>query len=147
MTKTTDLATFSTAAACEKGFDLELRHPVTREGLGVFITVAGQDSTAFRDHARRKANEALRRQFEAKRRGKDADAPTMEQIEADAIELLVAVTLGWRTEAGGKSEPVIVWAGDRLECTPDNARRLYRERFIREQVDEAVGDLANFLPG
>lgn len=145
MTKTTtlDLASISAKAACNKGFDLELRHPVTDEPLGVFISVVGRESDAFQNHVRKRANAKLRDQFAAQQRGRKDDAPTVESIESEAIDLLVACTTGWRT---GDS-PVIEWAGEKLEYSEANARRLYSETWIRSQVDEAIGDLGNFMRG
>lgn len=140
MSKTIDLASLSAKEACEKGFELELRHPVTNEPLGVFIGVVGSESEAFQQHVRKKANERLRKQFTAQRKGGD-DAPTIEQAESDAIDLLVACTTSWRTG----DEPTIKHSGKSLEFNETNVRFLYAERWIRAQVDEAVGDLGNFL--
>jgi hypothetical protein len=138
MTKTIDLASLSTSAACDKGYELELTHPVTHDALGVFITVLGKDSSAFKQFIRTKANERIRRDLANQRRGKEADAPTVEQAERDAVELLVACTTGWRN---------VEFGGVKLEFTPENAAKLYQEGWIRAQVDEAVGDLGNFMPG
>lgn len=145
MTKTTtiDLASISAKDACNKGFELELHHPVSHAALGVFITVVGSESDAFQSHVRRKANDRLRKQFADQRKGRAEDAPTVEEVERNAIELLAACTTAWRT--GDK--PTITLAGEDLACSEGNARRLYEEKWIREQVDEAIGDLGNFMRG
>lgn len=143
MTKTKDqppidLGSLDLTAASNKGFELELAHPVSRKPLGVFITVLGKDSSAFRDHTREKVNERLRRNFEAQRKGKDQPIPTIDQSEKEAAELLAAVTVSWRN---------VTVNGEALECTSANAKRLYLDHhWIREQVDEAVADLGNFMP-
>jgi hypothetical protein len=133
-----DLAAFDTTAACDRGFELELVNPITKEPLGSFITVVGKDSTAFTEHTRRVSNATLRRQFERQRKGKDGEPVTIEKIEAEAIDLLVACTTGWRNISYNK-EP--------LPFSEENARKLYTEqKWVRAQVDEAIGDLENFIP-
>jgi hypothetical protein len=133
-----DLSSLDTAAACEKGFELELVHPVTKAPLGQFISVLGKDSKTFRDHIRRASNDRLRKQAMAQRRGKDADVLTIEQIEAEAIDLLVVCTTAFRD---------VSYKGAMLVFSEDAARKLYTEQtWIRGQVDEAVGDLELFMP-
>lgn len=141
-TNTLDLASISAKAACNKGFELELTHPVSFEPLGVFISVVGRESDAFQGHVRKRANAKMREQFQAQRNGRANEVPTVEQIEAEAIDLLVACTTGWRTG----DVPVIEWAGEKLDFTDGNVRRIYGETWIRAQVDEAIGDLGNFMP-
>lgn len=137
-TKAFDLSSLDTAAACDNPFKLELVHPVSKEPLGCGVMVVGKDSATFKGHVRKKANERLRKQAMHSRRGKDTEIPTIEQIEAEAIDLLVACTTGFWGDLVVDNEP--------LAFSPDNARRLY-ERFgwAREQVDEAVGDVENFI--
>jgi len=137
-----DLADFSTTTACDKGFELELRHPATKAPLGVFLTVLGKDSKTFKDHIRSKTNERLRKDMMARNRGKDAEPSTVEQIERETIELLSICTLGWRTG----DAPTITMGGKVLEFSEANARLVYAEEWIRNQADEAIGDLGNFLP-
>lgn len=142
-TATIDLASISAKEACNKGYELELRHPVSFEPLGVFISVVGRESDAFQRHVRSRANTKLREQFAAQRRGKQDEPPTVENIEGEAVELLAVCTTAWRT--GDK--PTVTIAGEELAFSEANARRLYAEGWIRAQVDEAVGDLGNFMPG
>jgi hypothetical protein len=139
-TDTIDLASLSTKDACEKGYELELKHPVTNDPLGVFISVVGSEADAFQGFIRRKGNERLRRDFENKRKGRE-EAPTIERAEKDAIALLAACTTGWRT--GDK--PTVTHGGKALEFSEANVKFLYAERWIRDQVDEAIGDLGNFM--
>lgn len=139
MTKETpaiDLSSLDTAVACDKGFELELRHPITKEPVGAFITVVGKDGKAFTDFNRSLANRNLRKDFERRRRAKDADAPKVEEIESEAINLLVACTTGFRN---------VSYKGAILTFSEENARTLYTEqKWVRAQVDEAIGDLENF---
>lgn len=132
-----DLSSLDTAAACEKGYELELLHPITKAPLGSFISVVGKDSEAFRKHVRAASNERLRKNAAQQRRGKELDPPTIEAIEAEAIDLLVTCTTGFRN---------VSYKGALLEFSEDNARKLYTEQsWVRGQVDEAIGDLELFL--
>lgn len=137
-----DLASFDTKAACEKGFELELRNPFNSEPLGVFISVVGTESEMFQGHVRRKADEKLKSQV--MRRNRPEEAPTVAQIERDSIALLAACTTGWRTVENGESKPTITHGGKPLEFNEANAKFLYANKWIREQVDDAIGDLGNF---
>ena len=136
--KPIDLANLDLAAPADKGYELELLHPVTKAPLGTFISLVGKESTVFRDHVRRSTNERLRKQAFNQRRGKDTDTPTIEKIEADAIELLAACTTNWRG---------VTYKGADLPFSNANAKTLYTDLpWIREQVDEAIGDIENFMP-
>lgn len=129
-----DLATLDTRRGADGGFALLLRHPVTGQPIGASIRVLGKDSHAYQA----KALELQRRRLDRARRseGEIAD-PAM--IRADATELLACCTSGWEG---------IELDGEAFPCNEGNATALY-ERFtwIREQVDEAIHDRANFLPG
>jgi hypothetical protein len=137
--KTIDLSSLDIIAAADKGFELELLHPATKAPLGVFVSLVGKDSTVFREHIRRNGNDRLRKQALQQRRGKDVDVPTYEKIEAEAIELLAVCTTGWRN---------VEYRGVTLPFSQVNAAVIYRDLpWIREQVDEAIGDIENFMPG
>lgn len=133
-----DLEQLDTKSGAELGYEFELRHPETGAGLGMFITVLGADSDAYRGLERQHQRDFMQ-QFAKSRKF----TKTPEQGEADAIELLVAVTRAWRT---GEA-PTLTLRGEALACTPAHARRVYREfPVIREQAQEAVSERANFLP-
>lgn len=135
--KAIDLASLDLTAAADKGFELELLHPATKAPIGTFIGLIGKDSTVFKAHVRATANGRLRKQAFQQRRGKDVDVPTIEKIEADAIELLAACTTGWRN---------LELRGVQLPFSAINAKVIYTEfPWIREQVDEAIGDIENFI--
>jgi hypothetical protein len=131
-----DLAKLDTTTAAEAGADLHLLHPVTGDPLvddvtgdDVVLTLAGMDSPRYRDHVRKITNKRM-----AQRRQK----LSAEDVEADGLDLIVAMTLGWRNiELDGKP----------LACTPANARILYeRAPWAREQADAFIGDRAHFFP-
>lgn len=125
-----DLSRFDTKKAADEGFRLQLKDPLGQP-TDIVIVVKGADSEQFQAAK----VEALRRQAEQpKKRGVD-----YERIEAELIDLLVAVTVAWEN---------VQLDGEALACTQDNARKLYRRfPWIREQVDAAIYDRANFIPG
>lgn len=132
-----DLATLDTVAACDKGAEIELRHPVTTAPLGVFISIVGRDSSVFKEYIRNRVNDKLRRDALDKKRGRDEVVPTMEESEAESIELVTLCTTGWRN---------VTYKGTELAFNVANALMLYAEMpWIRRQVDEAIGDLENFM--
>lgn len=136
--KALDFASLDTTAACDKGFDLELRHPKTGEGLGCGVRIVGKDSEVFREHNRALINARIRANAMRQRRNKDPEVITVDRMEADAINLLAACTMGFW---GG-----VMLDGVPLEFSEENARKFYaRFPWVREQVDEAIGDLENFM--
>lgn len=132
-----DLATLDTTAACDKGAEIELLHPVTQEPLGVFVTVLGKDSTVFKEYLRETINDKLRREAMAKKRGRDPEVPTYESAEDETVKLLTLCTRGWRN---------MVVAGKELEYNVANAQKLYTDyAWIRKQVDDGITNLENFM--
>lgn len=148
-----DLADLDTSKASDKGAEIELNHPSTEAPLGIFITVLGKDSEVFREHGKNRYNEDVRREAAASRRGKSVPPYTAEELEEKAIETLVLCSLGWRTEVKGEgkspvSEPCLFYKGEKLAFNVPNCKRVYAENlWIRRQVDDAIGDLENFMKG
>ncbi|MDD5385347.1 MAG: hypothetical protein PHG89_10770 [Gallionella sp.] len=144
-----DMSCLDTSSACDEGAEIELKHPVTGAGLGIFVTVAGKDSTLFKDYLRDSINEELRRAHFNKKRGKDDEIPTVEKGEQRSIEMLTVCTLGWRWDDKAvfplqkKGQPL-----EELAFNVANVKRVYTELpAARKQVDEAIGDLENFMKG
>lgn len=130
-----DLSELDTRKAAEEGAKLQLRHPVDDtpltddKGVPITITVVGSDSQTFK---RAMHAQADRRMAKANRRNM-----TMQSIEDEGINLLVAATTGWFG---------IIVDGKAMPFSGDNAHTLYdRFPWIREQVNVFVGDRANFL--
>lgn len=139
-----DLATLDAATPANKGAEIELLHPVSAEPLGVFITILGKYSEVFVKHIKKNANAAIRRAQQLKMRGKPEEIQTIEKLEEKSVEMLAACTIAWRT--GDK--PILMFEGEALECTPENAAKIYESDklpWIRQQVDEAIADLGNFM--
>jgi len=129
-----DLATLDTRAGANAGFDVELKHPDSGDPIGAVIRVYGADSDAYKDKQLTQQRERLEK---LARKGR-VQPPTPEQLEQQSIELLAAATDGWQgLEIGGKP----------VEFNRAAAVQLYGDYpWIREQVDAAIHDRANFLP-
>lgn len=135
-----DLADLDTIGACNKGAEIQLRHPVTNAPLEMFVTIAGKDSDVFREQFRDSLRDDIRHAQLAKKRG-DSGAD-IERSERKAIELLTVCVLGWRTA----DKQAIIVRGEELQCTPKNAMRVLKEfPWIRDQIDVGVADLSNFI--
>jgi hypothetical protein len=134
-----DLKNLDTIAACTKSVEIEIKHPATLVGTGIFIRVIGKDAPAYRNIVRGMADESLRRQAA----GKAALADTsLDKLEAKNIDALVAATTGWRDG----DDPALELNGERLEFNQANVRKVYAEILpIRDQVSEAINDLGNFM--
>lgn len=132
-----DLTSLNTTKACNAGAFVEIRHPVTNVPLGMTIRVLGRDSDTFKEHTRDTLNTRLRREAMAAKRGKDADLRTVEVIEQENMDLLVACTLEWSG---------VIVDGKELPFDEVNVRKVYKEYpWIYDQVNEAIGTLENFL--
>lgn len=128
-----DFSVFDTTAS-DEGAIMEVRDPngvvmQAPDGKPVTITLVGSDSKQFRSATRAATNRRLKG-------GRKLNV-TAEGLEAEAIDILAACTLAWHG---------IMLDGKKFECTRENARLLYeRFLFVREQVDEFIGDRGNFL--
>ncbi|RKH93618.1 hypothetical protein [Corallococcus sp. AB038B] len=134
----------STAPATS-GFDLsslirhdtlavDILHPITGQPTGMQVEVASADSPRYREATRAIIEKVT---ASAPRAGRRARQEPPRDMEADALELLVACTASWTgVMEGGAAVPL----------TPDNARRLFTAHpWLRRQVDEAVQDRASFF--
>lgn len=130
-----DLATLDTAALCDLGAELELRHPGTNAPLGVYLTLAGLDSQSWRKAVSSLAEQRLAGRSRSHAPTRLPDFPV--DPHESGIEILARCTLSWRhVQVDGKS----------LSCTLENARMLYRRfPWIFEQADRFASDRASYL--
>lgn len=134
-----DLSALDTIAACNVPKEIELVHPVSRVGLGIFFSIVGKDSDAYRSRIRAMADENLRRA----NAGLPGDT-SLSKLEAKNIDTLVATITGWRGEKPG----VVTLNGKELAFSAENVREvLTKLPAAREQVQTAVNDLGNFMSG
>lgn len=128
------------------GLDVEqparmtIMHPVTEaplrdhEGNAAYIDVYSSDSDRQRKHERTITNRRFR-QMQGMR-----VKMTAEQREEEALDLLAALTAGWR---------LLALDGSALDIpfSPEAARSLYANpatAWLREQVNEFAADRGNF---
>lgn len=119
---------------------MTILHPGTRQPLRIagaddvaFLDLLSMDSAAAQAHQRAVTNRRL-----AARTRK----LTAEEIEAEGVDLLVALTRGWRL-ATLDGQPLDV------PFSTADARELYgapEMAWLKLQASEFVGDAGNFLP-
>ena len=127
----------SVRAASEAGYTFELKSPPDDAPTGVFITVRGPESEALRALLGRQVQREASREVIAKKRGREPEPRSIEDREAEFIELAVAATLDWSGFADD---------GRPLPCTADNAARVYADHsWIRAQVVREALELGNFV--
>lgn len=96
--------------------------------MGVHLLLAGIDSDHYNKQLRKHQDKML---------NKKNQKMSADEAENFSIELLTACTLNWEG---------VEYDGVALECNKDNVRWLYRSfGFIRDQVDDFIGDRSNFL--
>jgi len=135
--KKIDLASIDTVKGSNKGFDVNIYHPGTMVDLGITINVLGKDSDEFQKVSRAQQKKRMAKMTKGGFRVQSL-TPAPEEVEQDGLKLLAKCTRSW--------SGVVIDSKD-VEFSTDNAVMVY-ERFpwIKEQVDTAIGDRANFIP-
>lgn len=140
-----DLASLDLASAADRGAWCILRHPGTGEDLPIRIKIAGTDSQRWM--AQERAFQDAR--LEKVHRQNKAPKILSKDLEKRAVKILSAVTMEWETSDGERWQSFIEFRGEKLQCNPANAERLYSDPgfvWIRTQLDEFAGDPANYNP-
>ena len=109
--------------------EVQILHPVTGEGLGITITIAGPAHPAKVAYERT----ALDTRYKSK---KVVDVP---YLMAEAEGELVARTLAWTN---------VELNGETLDCTPDNVAKVYGNPgffWLKNQVASVSGDMQGFF--
>ena len=108
---------------------ITLKHPVSKSELeGMTISVSGHDSATFKNAIKERAKAQMSR--------KSADVDFIAN-DKEAVELLAKCTTGWTGITEG---------GKELPFSLANAIYIYTKyNWIREQIDNAIGDRANFF--
>lgn len=126
-----DLKRLDTVSASNEGAELAIYAP-DGEKTDIVIRLAGVDSDVYRKASRKQRDKRLQN---LQKRGKQK--LTSAELDEEGIALLAACTLGWEN---------LEENGQPLECTRENAERLYHDYpDVRQQVDAFIGDRANFL--
>ena len=132
------IESLDTRANAEAGVKFVPKHPKTGVPLDCYLILRGQDSRTYKASLmeRRRARLARSAKLQASGQPQEID---LDNLEAEALESLVSMTLGF----GGWSK------GDDAELpySAANARLLYESLdWLREQAQIFIGDRANFLP-
>lgn len=127
----------STLSAERKPFELELVHPGTKRGLGLFLTLISVNEPGPKKVTSRVNAEAMKL-------SRKNQSFTADQQRENAIAILSACITGWRWGEDADGNPAR-WAGEQLEFTPVNLRKVLMIDELREQVDTEVADNANFF--
>jgi len=129
-----DLSQLDTSVKSADGVEFELKHPVTGDPLGSYVTVCGQDSDRYRD-AKDDAAEKLRKgQMED---GRKFNSPS--DVSDLLMETAIRSVVGWRD---------IIDSGSDVKFSVPNVRKILEKyRFFVGQIVEAVNDRGRFLPG
>lgn len=127
-----DLSKLDLTKSSNEGAWVELKHPTTEEKLPMKVKVIGKDSDKFIEMSEKYSRSNLddlkaNKTFEQR----------LEKSKEYADKLLINCTLEWDG---------IELDGKKLDCTPENVKLVYKRfNWIREQVDAAIADRANFL--
>lgn len=132
-----DLATLTIIEGANQGALMPIIHPNTlevlldNEGNEMWIKLAGEDSTVYRETTRKTLN---RRLAHAQERGRAS--LTQEELEAEALTRLVKCTLAWHLIIDSKTP----------ECTEKEVRRVYQNfPWLYDQVTRFVHERHHFL--
>lgn len=120
----------------DEGAILQILHPETEEPIaGMSIVLLGHDSAVYRKLQLAKQQSILNRMA----KGKKAAELDAERLNADLIDELTKLTIGW---SGFKLD------GKELDPTPENVKTVYSEwAWIKDQAQEFVSNRANFFRG
>ena len=127
-----DLASLDLTKASNDGAWITLKHPATGEDLSGKIKVVGKDSTKFIQ-----MTEEFRRKTLEDMKSNKTMAQKLENAQEQSDAVLVACTVDWQD---------MMLDGKDLEFTEANVKMVYsRFNWIKEQIDVAIADRANFL--
>ena len=105
---------------------------MNEDGSEMSITVYGPYSSKYKSISHNQQN---RRLMKAQRTGGKLNL-SAEEIEASAFDLLVKCVADWDITLGG----------EKPECTEKMVREVFEQLpWVREQVDNALGDTQAFL--
>jgi hypothetical protein len=132
-----DLSQKNFSVSAEAGFEFELKLP-TGEATGAFVTVRGEQSKIVKQYGRRKFSEMQMKEQAAKRRGKEVEPMSLDDIEELSVESAIVRIIGWKG---------ITNAGKEVPFSKEAATEILKEHsWIREQVMEESNNLHNFRP-
>jgi len=151
---TIDLAALSTAT--EATYDLELRHPVTEDLTGLFISHVSSSAPAVTAVTKRQANAMRLKEYKAQRGKGDAQPDLVEDSERRGAERLATATTAWFTmerDKNGNLDPKtrkegFPFGGDRTLFGKEEAERLYTNPgydWLVTQLVKSMDEAGNFI--
>jgi len=127
-----DLASLDLTKASNDGAWITLKHPATGEELSGRIKIVGKDSTKFTQ-----LSEEFKRKALEDMKSSKTMAQRMDNAQEQSDAILVACTIDWDG---------MMLDGEDLPFTEANVKMVYKRfTWIKEQVDVAIADRANFL--
>jgi len=149
-----DLGKLGITESANAGFDLVLIHPKTGDPTDVFIKVLGRDSGEYRQLSLMQQRRRLQKLVSKPGRA-SMESVSDADMDRDSAEIAAACTKAWGTNLGeiATEEEVankdkLLFNGEWLVCTREAALMVYiKEPWIREQVESAILDRANFSKG
>ena len=140
--KAFDLVNLDAVALGDQGADCRIVNPNTGSFTGITIRIKGAFAPSFQEVlAKIKRREAVRQRNPVAR----AVAPDEDD---ETSRVLAEMTLGWWTDMGEATKPVVVVKGEELGFTRDNAAKVYEAYpVVRGQVFAFAMDTANFTKG
>jgi hypothetical protein len=124
-------------------YEVELRHPITDENIGVTVSVTSANSPAAKRVQMQ--NQARLMAMNLGKNKEKSEAEILALLEKQVkktVEQLAACVTGWNW--GGKTFGKL---GKDPEFTPANVSAVLDTDWIFDQVNDAVSDIANFTKG
>lgn len=127
----------SAKQASEQGYTFEPVYPGTDTGIGAKITVRGPRSDVVREYARQQFAQAQAKEHAARKLGKPAEPPELDELDQSLTDMAVTYTIGWE----GIEE-----AGLAVAFSEHAAKLLYTDHpWLRGQVIAEGQDLGKFI--
>lgn len=136
------------ATPSDNGTEIELLHPVTKEPVGIFISVVGRHSEVYAKQRRKIELEQIEATKKLKDKDKLASMLDSEETKRRGVNLLAACVTGWRVVGDdGKESKTLHFDGQEHPFTTAAAVSVLSSRkwsWVYDQIDRAVHDDALF---
>jgi hypothetical protein len=126
-----DILSFDSVKRSEAGYEFELKQPDGQTGTGVYLTIRGRHADIVQDWIAGTINAATQKAEYAKKRGKDVEPETLEEIRDSNRKGALIRVIGWRNVQQDYSADIMEQA-------------LRRNPHWVDQILTQSNDLANF---
>lgn len=131
MNKTLDITKFDAVAESEGGFDLKIKDTDGITDTGIVLTIIGKHADAVMAWSKKHLNAYIRDNEMAKRRGKEPEIKSIEELREQNLEGTCVRVTGWKNVKQEFSQELLKSA-------------LLRNPNWVEQIIEASDDAGNF---